>query len=75
MKKLVLLVMIAIVIYSCKDEDRPIQQEEEVIEEINYYAYSDGHGDYCDSIKIDSFSFLLNDFLVEGLQFWFLINA
>ncbi len=52
MKKILLLALLSLVIYSCKDEDRPIQQEEEVIEEINYYAYSDGHGDYCDSIKI-----------------------
>ncbi len=52
MKKLVLLVMVGIALYSCKDEERPIQQEEEVIEEINYYVTSGDYGLYCDSLYL-----------------------
>lgn len=32
MKKILLLALLSLVIYSCKDEERPVQQEEEIIQ-------------------------------------------
>lgn len=53
MKNLLILAMLTIFIFACKDEGAEGPQEEEVIEEIFFHHYVDTDGNICDSVYIN----------------------